>query len=91
MLLVKNGFHTYATVRNNTSKSKTIIENAKKHTLPLQVLELDVTSDKSVDDAIRYLIKTWVVSLVPINVKFDCVFYLFSIANTILPLGCTSF
>jgi NADP-dependent 3-hydroxy acid dehydrogenase YdfG len=39
------------------SKSKTIIENAKKDTLPLQVLELDVTFDnKSVEDAINNIL-----------------------------------
>jgi NAD(P)-dependent dehydrogenase (short-subunit alcohol dehydrogenase family) len=51
ILLAKYGFHTYATVRN-PSKVKVLKEVSDKGELPIQVVELDVDSDKSVKDAI---------------------------------------
>jgi NAD(P)-dependent dehydrogenase (short-subunit alcohol dehydrogenase family) len=51
LLLAKNGFYTYATMRN-LEKSARIKEVAKKDSLPIEVLQLDVTDDKSVTDAI---------------------------------------
>jgi NAD(P)-dependent dehydrogenase (short-subunit alcohol dehydrogenase family) len=51
LLLAKNGFRTYATVRN-ADKAKTIRDISDKGELPIQVVELDVDSDKSVEDAI---------------------------------------
>jgi NAD(P)-dependent dehydrogenase (short-subunit alcohol dehydrogenase family) len=51
LLLAKNGFYTYATMRN-LDKSTRLKEIAKKDSLPLEVLQLDVTDDKSVTDAI---------------------------------------
>ena len=51
LLLAKNGFYTYATMRN-LDKSTRMKEIAKKDSLPLEVLQLDVTDDKSVIDAI---------------------------------------
>ena len=51
LLLAKNGYHTYATMRN-LDKSSRIKEIAKKDNLPVEVLQLDVTDDKSVTDAI---------------------------------------
>ena len=51
LLLTKNGFFTYATMRN-LDKSKRIKEIAKNENLPLEVLELDVTDDKTVANAI---------------------------------------
>ena len=51
LLLAKNGFYTYATMRN-LDKSTRIKEIAKKDSLPIEVLQLDVTDDKSVTDAI---------------------------------------
>jgi NAD(P)-dependent dehydrogenase (short-subunit alcohol dehydrogenase family) len=51
LLLAKNGFHTYATVRN-LDKAKEIRDISDKGELPIQVIELDVDSDKSVEDAI---------------------------------------
>ena len=50
-VLAKNGYHTYATMRN-LDKSTRIKESAKKDNLPIEVLQLDVTDDKSVTDAI---------------------------------------
>jgi NAD(P)-dependent dehydrogenase (short-subunit alcohol dehydrogenase family) len=50
-LLAKNGFFTYATMRN-LNKSQGIIDLKHKEKLPLEVLQLDVTDDKSVKEAI---------------------------------------
>jgi NAD(P)-dependent dehydrogenase (short-subunit alcohol dehydrogenase family) len=47
LLLARNGFYAYATMRN-LNKSNEITENAKKDSLPLKVLELNVASDESV-------------------------------------------
>jgi NAD(P)-dependent dehydrogenase (short-subunit alcohol dehydrogenase family) len=55
LMLARNGFDTYATMRN-TNKSKEITEIAKKENLPLRVLKLDVTDDRSVDDAINNIL-----------------------------------
>ena len=54
LLLAKNGFYTYATMRN-IDKSTRIKEIAKKDSLPLEVIQLDVTDDKSVIDAINVI------------------------------------
>jgi NAD(P)-dependent dehydrogenase (short-subunit alcohol dehydrogenase family) len=51
LLLARNGFHTYASMRN-LEKSRNIIEIANRDELPLQVIQLDVDDDKSVKDAI---------------------------------------
>jgi NAD(P)-dependent dehydrogenase (short-subunit alcohol dehydrogenase family) len=51
LLLAKNGFRTYATVRN-LDKAKAIRDISDKNKLPIHVMELDVDSDKSVEDAI---------------------------------------
>jgi len=51
LLLAKKGFRTYATVRN-LEKAKAIRDISEKDELPIQVVELDVDSDKSVKDAI---------------------------------------
>ena len=51
LLLAKNGFYTYATMRN-TDKSTRIREIAKSDGVPLEILQLDVADDKSVVDAI---------------------------------------
>jgi NAD(P)-dependent dehydrogenase (short-subunit alcohol dehydrogenase family) len=55
LLLAKNGFRTYATVRN-PDKAMAIRNISDKHELPITVVELDVTSDKSVSDAIDKII-----------------------------------
>jgi len=52
LLLARNGFRTYATMRN-LDKAKTILDIAKKEKLLLHVIKLDVTDDKSVNDAIK--------------------------------------
>jgi NAD(P)-dependent dehydrogenase (short-subunit alcohol dehydrogenase family) len=51
LLLAKNGFRTYATVRN-LDKAKAIRNISDKGELPIRVVELDVNSDRSVEDAI---------------------------------------
>jgi len=52
LLLAKNGFFTYATMRD-LDKSSKIIDLKQKEKLPLEVLKLDVTDDKSVKEAIE--------------------------------------
>ena len=52
VLLAKNGFITYATMRN-LDKSDAIIDLKQKEKLPLEVVKLDVTNDKSVKEAIE--------------------------------------
>src|SRR5919197_6211320 len=52
LLLAKNGFRTYATVRN-PDKAKEILDISNKGKLPMRMIELDVDSDKSVDYAIH--------------------------------------
>ena len=49
LLLAKNGFRTYATVRN-PDKAKAIRHISDKGELPMRIIELDVDSDKSVED-----------------------------------------
>jgi NAD(P)-dependent dehydrogenase (short-subunit alcohol dehydrogenase family) len=51
LLLARNGFNTYASVRN-LGKSKNITQIASKEKLPLQVVHLDVNDDRSVKEAI---------------------------------------
>lgn len=50
LLLARNGFHTYASMRN-LEKSKIITEIANRERLPLQAVKLDVNDDRSVQDA----------------------------------------
>jgi NAD(P)-dependent dehydrogenase (short-subunit alcohol dehydrogenase family) len=56
LLLARNGFHTYASMRN-LEKSKDITQIATKEKLPLQVVQLDVNDDRSVKDAIDKIIE----------------------------------
>ena len=55
VLLARNGFHTYAAVRN-LDKSQPLTDMAKKDGLSIQVIELDVSNDKSVKDAINMVL-----------------------------------
>lgn len=52
LLLARNGYHTYVTMRN-LDKSKAITNLKQKEKLSLEVLQLDVTSDESVKEAIH--------------------------------------
>jgi NAD(P)-dependent dehydrogenase (short-subunit alcohol dehydrogenase family) len=51
LLLARNGFNTYASMRK-LGKSKNITEIVNREKLPLQVVQLDVNDDKSVKEAI---------------------------------------
>ncbi len=58
LILARNGFHTYATMRKLEGEgSKQITNITKNENLPLQVIQLDVNDDKSVNDAINAVIK----------------------------------
>ncbi len=54
--LAKNGFKTYATMRD-TNKAKNILAEAAKDDLPIKVLQLDVNDDSSVQQAIQTILK----------------------------------
>ena len=56
LLLSRNGFFTYATMRN-FDKSKNIINFKRNEKLPLEVIRLDVTDDKSVKEAIGRIVR----------------------------------
>jgi len=51
ILLARNGFHTYASMRN-LEKSKDMTQITSKEKLPLQVVQLDVNDEVSVKEAI---------------------------------------
>jgi NAD(P)-dependent dehydrogenase (short-subunit alcohol dehydrogenase family) len=55
LLLARNGFYTYATMRD-TLKSDKIEKIANKENLPLEVLLMDVDNDDSVRNAIEKII-----------------------------------
>jgi short-subunit dehydrogenase len=52
LLLARNRFHTYATMRN-IEKSADIQEIANRERLPLQVIQLDVNDDASIRNSIK--------------------------------------
>src|SRR5919106_1086498 len=53
--LARNGFYTYATIRS-LSKAEKITKKAKSENLPLSVIQLDVTDDISITNAIDTVI-----------------------------------
>lgn len=55
LTLARNGYHTFASMRN-VSKSEKIVENAKKENLPVEVIELDVDNEKSIVEVIKKII-----------------------------------
>jgi short-subunit dehydrogenase len=55
LLLAKNGIQTYATMRN-LDKSNVILDHARKESLPLKTLFLDVTNERSIGEAIDQVI-----------------------------------
>jgi len=55
LALAKEGYFTYATMRN-TTKSGKIKEIAQKENLKINILELDVDDENSVKDAIAYVL-----------------------------------
>ncbi len=56
LLLARNGFSTYASMRN-LEKSFKIIDIAKKDSLPIEVLRLDVTDENSIKEAVNIIIE----------------------------------
>jgi NAD(P)-dependent dehydrogenase (short-subunit alcohol dehydrogenase family) len=52
LTLARNGFLTYATMRN-LNKSEKIKSLAQKEKLPLKIIQLDVVDERSVENAIR--------------------------------------
>ena len=58
LILARNGFHTYATMRKlEGEKTKPLREVVKNENLQLQAIELDVDNDKSVIDAINTIVE----------------------------------
>jgi NAD(P)-dependent dehydrogenase (short-subunit alcohol dehydrogenase family) len=55
LLLARNRFYTYATMRN-LDKSQAIIDLKEKEKLPLEILQLDITDELSVKEAIHKII-----------------------------------
>jgi NAD(P)-dependent dehydrogenase (short-subunit alcohol dehydrogenase family) len=56
LTLAENGFNTYATVRN-IDDAAGITELAKGSNLPVEVVQLDVTDDISVKQAIQFIVE----------------------------------
>lgn len=56
ILLAKNGFKTYATMRN-TDKGNKLKEIAEKENIDLQIIKLDVTDDHSIKNAINEIVQ----------------------------------
>lgn len=52
LMLARNGFHTFATMRN-TKKSDSLEEIIKKERLNLNIRELDVNDDRSIENTIN--------------------------------------
>ena len=55
LILARNGFQTYATMRN-IAKSENIKSIATKENLPIHIEQLDVTDNKSVTNAIQAIV-----------------------------------
>lgn len=56
LILARSGFYTYTSMRN-LDNSKKIVDLANKEQLPLQTMQLGVTDDKSVKDAINKVVE----------------------------------
>ncbi len=56
ILLAKNGFKTYATMRN-TDKGNTLKEIAEKENIDLKIIKLDVTDDYSIKNAVNEIVQ----------------------------------
>jgi NAD(P)-dependent dehydrogenase (short-subunit alcohol dehydrogenase family) len=55
LTLARNGFVTYATMRS-LNKGENIKSAAEEEKLPLKIVQLDVTDDESVKDAMQSII-----------------------------------
>ena len=56
LAFARNGFHTFATMRN-LEKSSQITEQSRDENLPLQATQLDVNNEKSVNEGINSIPK----------------------------------
>ena len=56
LALARNGYHTYATMRD-TNKGTRIRDTAKKESLAIEVLELDVDNENSIKKAIEKILQ----------------------------------
>ena len=57
LVLARNGFDTYATMRNiEGGGAKQIADIAKNENLPLEIIQLNVDNDNSVSDAINRIV-----------------------------------
>jgi short-subunit dehydrogenase len=54
LMLARKGFHTFATMRN-TKKSEPLEKIIEKEKLPINILELDVNDDASIENTIRHI------------------------------------
>ena len=54
LTLAENSFITYATMRN-LDKASTVLKFAERKSLPINVVQLDVTDDTSVQQAIQFV------------------------------------
>ena len=52
LMLARNGFYTYASARN-INKSANLQSIVDSERLPLKLIQLDVTDDSSVKDAVK--------------------------------------
>jgi NAD(P)-dependent dehydrogenase (short-subunit alcohol dehydrogenase family) len=55
LMLARKGFYTYASVRN-INKSTTLESTANAERLPLKLIQLDVTDDRSVKEAFEKIV-----------------------------------
>jgi NAD(P)-dependent dehydrogenase (short-subunit alcohol dehydrogenase family) len=55
LMLARNGFLTYATMRN-LNKSENIKSISAKENLPIRITQLDVTDDASIDNAVQAIL-----------------------------------
>jgi NAD(P)-dependent dehydrogenase (short-subunit alcohol dehydrogenase family) len=55
LALARNGFHTYATMRD-TKKGNKILEIAKRENLQIRVVELDVNNEDTIKKAIKVIL-----------------------------------
>src|SRR3989304_8305998 len=55
LALARDGFYTFATVRN-TKKVEKILQVAKKENLNIEIIELDVDDEKSISAAIEKIL-----------------------------------
>ena len=55
LALARDGFYTFATVRNSKKADK-ILQVAKKENLNIEIIELDVDDEKSISAAIEKII-----------------------------------